>query len=92
MEISYDLVKNLRNIAERRLSFERVKDLDFTSAIFDVDDRKEYGETRLVALVPLDGRVHVLIFTVRMGIIRVISFRKAHPKEVKEYDEKKHRA
>ena len=88
MQISYDPAKNDRNIKERGLSFERVRDFDFVQAQFDIDDRKDYGETRQIALGLLDGRVHLLIFTMRNDVIRVISFRKAHFKEVKEYEEK----
>ena len=63
MEITYDPKKNKRNIQERGLSFERVREVDFNTASIIVDDRNDYGETRYIALCYLDRRLHVLCFT-----------------------------
>jgi len=46
VEITYDAAKNARNVEERGLSFELVHAFDFQTALFVVDDRKEYGEVR----------------------------------------------
>ena len=46
MESTYDPAKNARNIQERGLSFDRAVDFDFHTALYLVDDRHEYGETR----------------------------------------------
>jgi uncharacterized DUF497 family protein len=40
-----------------------------------------------VAVGFLDKRLHVLCFTPKAGGIRVISFRKANAREVKDYDQ-----
>jgi uncharacterized DUF497 family protein len=85
MEISYDPAKNERNIRERGISFDRVVDFDFETALFDVDDRRDYGETRIRAIGMLDGRLHVIVFTAVEGGIRVISLRRANKREVKRY-------
>ena len=85
MEISFDPTKNDRNIRERKLSFERVAEIDFNTALVFPDTRKAYGETRYVALCYLDQRLHVLCFTeTKMGI-RVISFRKANTREANRH-------
>lgn len=81
MEISFDPTKNQRNIAERGLSFERVVAFDFETAKVWQDTRKTYPDARFVALGYLDGRLHVLIFGETESGIRVISFRKANPRE-----------
>ncbi|EJL92760.1 hypothetical protein PMI16_00912 [Herbaspirillum sp. CF444] len=86
MEITYDADKNNRNIEERRLSFDRVADFDFETALYAVDDRHEYGETRIVAIGRLEDRLHVLCFVETESGIRVISFRKANSREVKHYE------
>ena len=86
MRITFDLDKNERNIAERGLGFELVSGFDFESALFVVDARRDYGETRLRALGQLDGRVHVLVFVEAASGIRVISFRKANKREVSHYE------
>lgn len=85
VEIEYDPRKNDWNIRERGLSFERVADFDFTTAKIVQDTRKDYGEARFQALGLVSGRVHVVVFTETDSGIRVISFRKANPREVKEY-------
>jgi uncharacterized protein (DUF4415 family)/uncharacterized DUF497 family protein len=62
MRVHFDPEKNERNIRERGLSFEFAKDFRFDSALVLVDDRREYGETRYVALGYLAERLHVLCF------------------------------
>jgi len=85
VRITFDPVKNERNLRLRGLNFERASDFSFDTAVFAVDDRKEYPETRYVALGLLGDRVHVLCFAETNDGIRVISFRKANPREVKRY-------
>ncbi len=43
--------------------------------------------SRFVAIGFLDARLHVLCFTPITGGIRVISFRKANAREVKNYEQ-----
>ncbi|MDD5215392.1 MAG: BrnT family toxin [Methylococcales bacterium] len=89
MKIEFDPEKNNRNIIERDLSFERVKEFDFKTALFEIDNRHDYGETRIIALGYIGERLHVLIFTQRTEAIRVISLRKANKKERLRYENKK---
>jgi hypothetical protein len=84
VEIDFDPIKNEKNIRERGLSFERVSEVDFNNAMVFPDTRKEYGETRYIALCYLDRRLHVLCFTETGTGIRVISFRKANDKRGKQ--------
>jgi uncharacterized DUF497 family protein len=85
MKIDFDPIKNEKNIRERGLSFERVAEVDFDTALILPDTRKEYGETRYIALCYLDRRLHVLCFTETETGIRVVSFRKANEREAKRY-------
>lgn len=85
MKISFDPVKNEKNLRERGLSFERAVEFDFSTAGVDIDNRRDYGETRYVAAGYLDGRLHILCFTEAAHGIRVISFRKANSREAKKY-------
>lgn len=85
MKITFDPVKNARNIKERKLSFERVAEVDFNSALVLPDNRKDYGETRYIALCYLDDRLHVLCFTETETGIRVISFRRANEREARKH-------
>ncbi len=50
-----------------------------------VDDRKNYGETRWIALALLYRMVVVIVFAIRNGVYRLISVRKAEKKEANEY-------
>jgi len=88
MEITYDLSKNLYNIRQRNLSFERARDFDFETANFTIDKRKNYGEIRRCALGFLGNRLHAMVFTETAKGIRVISFRKANKREIMSYEQK----
>jgi uncharacterized DUF497 family protein len=85
VEISFDPVKNEKNIRERGLSFERATEFDFEGATFLVDDRREYGEVRYIAIGYLDRRLHILCFVSTTSGIRVVSFRKANAREATRY-------
>ena len=85
VDLVYDPAKNAINIKERKLPFDRARDLDWHTAHIRLDDRNDYGEQRWIALAFLDGRLHVLVFTETATGIRVISFRKANTREVRGY-------
>jgi uncharacterized protein len=86
VEITFDQLKNARNILERGISFESVRDFNFKTAIYSVDGRKDYGEKRWRSLGTVFGRVHALVFVETATGIRVISFRKANAREVRYYE------
>ncbi len=86
MRLGYDPQKNDRNIKERHLSFEQVADLNWPTAIIRRDNRKDYGEDRYRALVEgLDGKLYVVVFTMRTDVLWVISFRRARERERGSY-------
>lgn len=49
------------------------------------DDRFDYGEVRHRAYGYIDGRPYCFVFTIRNGIVRPISLRRARAKEMKRY-------
>ena len=79
MEISYDEVKNERNLRERSLSFTEAARFQFGTALVGPVFRN--GEWRLQSLGYLDHRLHLLCYKKTEHGIRVISFRKASEKE-----------
>lgn len=87
MLIEFDPGKNDTNIRDRGLSFERASDFEFDNATIKEDKRTPYPEIRYVAIGLLDARLHVLCFTPVGYGIRVISFRKANPREIKQYEQ-----
>ena len=50
------------------------------------DRRRDYGEDRYRLLGMIDGRVYVVVYTMRGSAIRIISARKANRKEVADYE------
>lgn len=84
MRIEFDPAKNRANIAKHGVDLALAEAFEFDTAVFSVDARQEYGETRNIALGYITGRLHVLIFTKR-GAVRVISLRKANKREERTY-------
>ena len=87
IRIEFDTIKNERNIRERGLTFGRAAEFDFETALIEIDDRNDYGESRFTAIGMLDDIPHVLVFTMRSDVLRVISFRKANKREVQRYEQ-----
>jgi uncharacterized DUF497 family protein len=84
VDVEYDPAKNEKNIRERGLSFERVREFDFTTAVLNSVVRN--GEMRWIATGYLDGLLHTVCYTRRPGVMRVISFRRAGRRERREYE------
>jgi len=87
MKIEFDPAKSERNVRLRGISFECGVEFDWETAIYYVDNRLDYPETRIIALGLLDERLHVICFTPINDGVRIISFRKANRREVRYYEE-----
>lgn len=87
MEIEFDPAKDAANLSKHGVSLARAADMDLGAARVVEDDRTNYGEARFIALGTIGSRVHVLVFTMRDEVVRVISLRKAKPKEVRLYEQ-----
>ena len=83
--IDFDPAKSARNERERGITFERIADMDFQTAIAIEDTRKDYGERRLRMLGTIDGKLHAAVITPRGETIRVISLRRANKREEHAY-------
>jgi uncharacterized DUF497 family protein len=87
MRFEWDEAKSNACFAERGFDFAYI-----TSAFTDPnrttlrDERFDYGEDRFQLVGQLDGRVYVVVYTIRRNIIRIISARKANLREVKRYE------
>jgi len=86
MKIEFDPVKSEQNLKLRSLSFDRVGDFDWGTAIYIKDDRRDYVETRIRAFGFIDDRLHAIVFTPIAGGVRIISLRKANQREVRNYE------
>ena len=87
VHIEFDPAKSARNERERGLSFERASGFDFEGALVKSDLRRAYPEPRYIAVGFLGARLHVLCFNPVAEGIRVISFRKANAREVRDHAE-----
>jgi uncharacterized DUF497 family protein len=67
------------------MSLNLAVEIDLVSALILVDRRVEYGEVRYLPFDRIDGRGHCLVFTVRDGVVRAISLRRAREKEMRRY-------
>lgn len=86
MKIEFDPEKNARNIQLRGISFEDAARFEWESAVIIPDTRRDYGEPRFRAFGLIGNRLHALVFSLREGVIRVISLRKANRREVLRYE------
>lgn len=82
---TFDPDKDAINKAKHGLSLADAELIDWGAALVWEDDRKEYGETRLVALAPIDDRLFCCVYVERNGQKRIISLRKANKREVTDY-------
>jgi len=88
MAITYDPVKRDWTLRERGLDFEDA-DRVFAGPTFDQeDDRRDYGEVRIITIGFLRGRMVVVVWTPRGSDRHVISMRKANEREKTRYAEK----
>ena len=83
-----------KDLGKESLNFEK-HGLDFTTAseiwvgpvVEKIDERKDYGEIRIIASGVAEGRVLVVVYTWRGENRRIISARKANSRERALYEE-----
>jgi uncharacterized protein len=81
VEIEFDPAKDQINQAKHGISLVAAAQIDLEQAIVIEDRRFDYGETRFIAYAPVGGRLHVLWFTRRGSVVRVIGLRRANRRE-----------
>ena len=87
VEFEWDDVKNDACFVRRGFDFAYAIRAFFDPHRIVVQDRRrDYGEERYRLLGMIDGRVYVVVYTVRGSAIRIISARKASGKEVGDYE------
>jgi hypothetical protein len=88
VEFEWDQNKSKKCFTERGFDFAYAAHafLD-PNRIAQKDSRYDYGETRYQLISKIEGRVFVVIYTMRNNVIRIISARKANKREVKYYDD-----
>jgi uncharacterized DUF497 family protein len=85
MKLSYDPLKRKTTLEERQLDFDSAGEV-FSGLTYDrVDDRTDYGETRIVTAGYLRERMVVIVWTQRGDARHIISMRKANEREQNRY-------
>jgi uncharacterized protein len=87
MRIESDPAKDSTNQAKHGASLSVADELDWEAALVWVDERLEYGETRVIALAPRVNILYCVAFVHRGAVRRIISLRRANRREVKHYVE-----
>lgn len=85
MRIDFDPAKDRLNTEKHGLSLAIAAALDWDEALLWIDDRRDYGENRVLALAPKTGILYYVAFVDRGEVRRVISLRRANRREVKRY-------
>ena len=87
MEFEWDDAKSDTCFVQRGFDFAyAIRAFLDPNRITSRDYRWDYSEERYRLLGEIEGRVFVVIFTLRNSTIRIISARKANKREVEAYD------
>ncbi len=87
-DFEWDEAKAAANLAKHGVSFEQARTaFDDPFAIDFVDDREDYGESRLILFGMVENRLLVVAYTLKGDKVRVISAREAEPHERRKYHE-----
>ena len=85
MKIEFDPAKDETNLLEHGLSFNDFEGFD-DEPLELIDNRADYGEVRFRSFGRIDGVGYMIVYTIRNGAMRLISFRRAHEKEMRRYE------
>ena len=85
MGFESDPTKDQLNLDKHGVSLGLASDLDWDAALLWIDDRRESGETRILALAPWTSILYYVAFVDRGNVRRVISLRRANRREVRRY-------
>lgn len=58
--------------------------------LVQADARHSYGEDRYQLMGRIEQRLFIVVYTPRLGAVRIISTRKANQREVKHYEDSTH--
>lgn len=85
-EFDWDPQKAAANLADHKVGFELAKGVFRDPfAIEFLDDREDYGEDRFVIIGMTEGRLLTVVYTLRADRTRIISARRAEPRERRRY-------
>lgn len=83
MKYEWDETKRQSNIVKHAVDFVVAEGFEWDVAL--IMTSMSSNEPRLVAVAPINLRLHVLVFIIETRVIRIISLRKANKREAKLY-------
>lgn len=87
MEVIFDAAKDAINMEKHGVSLTNATRIDWDMALTWQDTRRDYGETRMIALAPIDERLYCVVYVDRGNDRRIISLRKANQREFDFYEQ-----
>jgi Uncharacterized protein conserved in bacteria len=87
VDFEWDEKKRASNFLKHGVDFEDAMHIFLGTVIQKPDARDYKGEDRFIAFGELDGRLLVVIYTLRGSVCRIISARKANGRERRAYYE-----
>ncbi len=85
IEITFDPAKDAAKRVKHDLSLAEAGRLEWNTALIEEDDRRDYGEARMLAIGYIGHRLHFVVFVKRDGLRRIISLRKTNEREDRRY-------
>jgi len=85
VRFEFDPNKDQLNLHKHGVSLSLARELDWDAALLRIDDRRDYRETRILALAPRTSILYYVAFVDRSDVRRVISLRRANRREVRRY-------
>ena len=77
--ITFDPAKDQTNRNKHGISLAEADILDWSAALTWEDDRKDYGEIRLVALLPMADRLYCCVYVERSSQAEILIDRDGSP-------------
>jgi hypothetical protein len=87
VEVIFDAAKDAINMEKHGVSLTNATRIDWDMALTWQDTRRDYGETRMIALAPIDERLYCVVYVDRGNDRRIISLRKANQREFDFYEQ-----
>ena len=84
---SFDPEKSQANREKHGFGLDEFTGFDSGTERIFADDRFDYGEERFRAFGRIDGQGYMAAFARRGDTIRLISFRRAHEREMRRHDD-----
>ena len=81
MDFEYDRAKSDRNAHDRGFDFAFAARVFEGNTVTFQDERRDYGEVRMIAIGEIDGQIYTIVYTDRDEVRRIISAHRASRQE-----------